>query len=127
MTGSIRIVPLALILVFLSVMLKEIGFKGVRLVGALGLATLYLTVINEIGSVFSAFASLGGERLSEYTKEVVKLVGVGYVYGISSDICSELGESGLASALNIAGRVEIIVIILPFVKRIIELVGELVS
>ncbi len=127
MNGGLKLVSLALVVVCLSFILKEIGFKGTKLMTAVGLCALYVSALVGFSSVWEELDSLGIEGLTEYAKDVIRIVGVGYVFGIGSDICAELGEGGLASALNVAGRVEIILIMLPFVKRIIALATEVMS
>ena len=53
--------------------------------------------------------------------------GLGYLFGISADICRELGESGIAKSLEVVGRVEIIAVAVPFWKKIIETGVELIG
>jgi hypothetical protein len=49
----------------------------------------------------------------------LKIVGVGYLSGIASDLCTDLGEGGLARGATVLGRLEIAVICLPFLEKII--------
>ena len=51
----------------------------------------------------------------------IKIMGVGYVFGIGADICRELGEGGVANALLGVGRVEILLICMPAFSEIFEL------
>ena len=63
-------------------------------------------------------ASLAG--VGEVAADVLKIVGVGYVFGFCSDVCSELGERSVAEALALAGRLEVLGIALPYLMRIVE-------
>ena len=49
------------------------------------------------------------------------MLGVGYVFGIVSDICEEMGERGISSAVINAGRIEIFLLIFPYFKKILEM------
>jgi hypothetical protein len=56
----------------------------------------------------------------------LRLVGVGYVYGASAEISRTMGQSEVASALEVVGRVEILLIAVPYIKEIITLGAELI-
>ena len=57
----------------------------------------------------------------------MKVVGIGYLGGISSDVCKEIGEAGVAKGISVAARLEILLISLPFVKDLLELSVSLIG
>ena len=57
----------------------------------------------------------------------VRAVGLGYVFGFTSDICNSLGESTLASLVTAVGRVEIFLLALPYFVKTVELGVELLT
>lgn len=119
MSGVFKIVAYVLIVLFLGVVLKELGFKGSRLIFVLGIISalgVAVTCIAELVTVFDGVGDEGGE----YTAALLKMVGIGYVFGICSDICTELGEGVLSGYVCLIGRVEIMMICVPFIKAIIE-------
>ena len=119
MSEWMRIIGYALITVFLGVILKEFGFKGSKLVLIIATVSIIGASALSAGSIFSLIKGLSGDN-SEYAVAMLKIIGVGYVFGVCADICSELGEGGLSNAVCLFGRVEIVTISLPFIKRIIE-------
>ena len=54
-------------------------------------------------------------------------MGLGYVFGFTSEICSELGEGVIASAVTAAGRVQIFLVAYPYFEKIIKLGVELLE
>ncbi len=58
---------------------------------------------------------------SDAVSVAVKALGLSYLFGISADICRELGEQGIAKCVEVVGRVEIISLALPYFRQIIEL------
>lgn len=114
-----KVISYALITLFLGVVLKELGFKGSRLVVLLGTVSLIGLGVIYVGEVVSLFPMLDvdGER---YAAAMLKMVGVGYAFGICSDVCRELGETSLASVVSLIGRIEILMLSMPFVKTILE-------
>ena len=105
-----------------TLLLKEIGWRGAPLVGivaALGLVTLILPYFTTLGSVFE---SISAEfEISALTKSVLKVLGIGYLGGISADVCSGLGERSAASAVNLVARIEILLITAPYFVEVVEM------
>ena len=124
MSGLWRVLAYAMITLFLGVVLKELGFKGTRLVILLGTVSLLGAFVLYIGELFDILPSLDDDG-REYAVAMLKMVGVGYAFGICSDVCRELGETSRGNVVCLVGRVEILVISMPFIKRIIEKSVEL--
>ena len=59
--------------------------------------------------------------MSDFGKSVLKIIGIGYIYGMSADICNDMDYRAVASALSTLGRVEILITVLPYFKDIIGL------
>ena len=106
----------------LSILLKEIGWRGAPLVGvvaSLGLIGLVLPYFSKLGGFYSNIAE--GFGLSELVKSVVKVIGVGYLGGICSDVCTELGAASVASAVVTVARFEILILTAPYFIRVVEM------
>ena len=106
----------------LTVLLKEIGWRGVPLVGvvaSLGLVGFVLPYFSRLESFYSDIAD--GFGLSELVKSVVKVIGVGYLGGICADVCTELGAGGAASAVVTVARLEILILTAPYFVRVVEM------
>ena len=119
MSYGVKVVAYVLITLFLGIILKELGFKGSRLVLLMGMISVIGATAIYVGELVGSFSELG-DRGGEYTVAILKIVGIGYVFGICADVCAELGEGALCNAVTLFGRVEIMMICLPFVKMIVE-------
>jgi stage III sporulation protein AD len=75
-------------------------------------------------SVENIFQSVG---FSEGAGAAIKILGLGYLFGICADVCRELGENSIAKAVEVAGRAEILMVVIPFLEEIIEMGAELLS
>ena len=118
----------ALLVAILAALLSELGFRHKRLFTVLSLVVLISMLADGIGDLLPSlvgFAELGG--LSDAAKCAVKAVGLGYVFGFTSDICSSLGESTLASLVTAVGRVEIFLLALPYFVKTVEMGMELLT
>ena len=116
----------ALLLTFCALLLRSLGWKGVPCFIALCLVLILSQLSDGIHKITSSLTSLTNYgELTEILRGAVKIVGVGYLFGICSDVCRELGENGIAKAVEIVGRVEIIIVVMPFLMDIINLGVEL--
>lgn len=112
----------ALCAVITSILLKELGWRGAPLVGvvaSLGALGFILPYFSTLGSFYSNIAE--GFQLSELTESVIKVIGVGYLGGISADVCRELGEGAVASAVGAVAKVEILVLTAPYFIKVVEM------
>lgn len=109
-----------------ALLMREMGFRAAPVFAAICFVFVLSFIGDNIaslseGSTIHSLVSSVGEEAGA----VFKIVGVGYLAGISSDICLELGERSLAKAVSVAGRVEILAISLPFFSRLAEYGAEL--
>ena len=125
MSEWMKVLAYALITLFLGILLRELGFKGSKLVLLLGMISIIGASVVDIGKIFSVLPGLDGEN-KRYAVAMLKIIGVGYAFGVCSDVCAELGETSLSGAVVMFGRVEILMLSVPFVKMIIEKGIELI-
>ena len=121
-----KICVLVLLIASLTVILKNFGFRGAPIFAALAFCTvlsLCATEISEILSLFSEFLAI--RDVSLYTKACLKVIGIGYLAGISSDICREIGETGAAKCIGVAAKLELVLISVPFMEELFASLSEL--
>ena len=111
----------ALVAVFCTVILRELGWRGAGVTAVVCAVILFSLVAEGVSTAAKEIERLSAlAELSEFGKCVLKIVGIGYIYGVSSDICKDMGEGAVASALGIVGRVEILLAVLPYFKDILD-------
>ena len=119
---------LAILGAALSFILKAFGWKGAPLLGIASVTLLIGVALEGFSSVFSLFELLSGvEGVDKGVKCVLKILGISYGAGITSDICRELGEGGIASAVMTVARIESLAVISPMIIETITLGLELVK
>jgi stage III sporulation protein AD len=123
-----QVCALALVAALSFFILSELKWRGAPVlvilcfVGVLSVAGSYL---KEVGGAITYIAQSSGT--TEAAAAVLKVVGVGYLAGISSDVCSELGASRIGNAVTLVGRLEIIAIATPFFVKILDMGVELIG
>ena len=126
MKDALGAVGIAVLGAFLSLILKESGFHGARVFSALVIVGSALFSIKGIADLMRSVYSLPiTDEIEGGVGYVMRIVGTSYLFGISSDVCREIGEGGIASAVLAVGRVEILLLSLPAISEIFKLAGEL--
>ena len=90
----------------------------ILLTEASGLLRAVLHSVRDIGAVAG---------LAEPVRAALKVLGLGYLYGICADVCRDLSEAGIAKAVEAVGRVEIVAVIMPYFEEIIKVGVELIG
>ena len=117
-----------LLLAIVAYLLSQLGFRGVRAFTALSITAILLLVASSVGKSFGELGVLfEGSEMEEAIKTALKITLVGYLFGFASDTAAELGEGGISSAIILGGRIEIILIALPYIKDVINTALELVT
>ena len=124
----IGIIGVALIVSALAIILREIGFRGAGIFVLVSFTVVFSFVLDGAKDVITGIfglASLGGAE--DEMRAALKIVGTSYTFGVGAEACRGLGESLMAKAVEVAGRVEILLISLPFIEEIFSLGSELVK
>lgn len=123
-----KICLFAIISVLLSVLLGSLGFKSkglfITLAALLMLGVLQNDLSNIFGEIISFSESAG---ITDATKTALRVVGLGYVFGFTSEICLSLGEPLIASVVTAAGRVQLLAVVYPYIQDVVKLGVELLS
>lgn len=127
MSSPIGIAGIGVLVAFLCLMLRQSGFGAYRAVGLVGVVGMLAVAVSGIGSIAEELLPPMGEKMGELVTLVMRIIGVGYIFGICADICRDVGEGSVANAVLTAGRVEILLLSLPALRYIMELVGGMVT
>ena len=123
-----KFVGAALICVMMSVLLDGLGFRAKRLFVCLTVIIMMIGLVSSLSKVFDPILNIARDvGIGEVADKSLRAVGLGYVFGFTSDICSSLGETTLASLVTAVGRVEIFLIALPYFVKTVELGIKLLS
>ncbi len=91
---------------------------------------LLLTVIlPRVSSVISVFGSMASESGLEpfYFGIILKVLAISYVADFAAAICRDSGEELMASRVEMAGKVLILVSSLPIVQEVLNVVRSLLA
>ena len=119
---------IGILVAVMGFILSELGFRGKRVFSTLAIVLFLLVFIDLAKDIILELKALPiGEDGVAALSSALKIIGVGHAFGISSDICTELSEVGVASVLLLIGKLEIAIIILPHFKEFIEYSSKILS
>ena len=97
----------------------------VRMAITLTFALLVLAMISPLISYLRRL--MDNSAVGAYTEPVLKSLGIAILTQCCCDICKDCGESGIASGIELVGKIEILLLSLPLIDDILELAGRLLS
>ncbi len=95
---------------------------------------LQVSIITGIIIFMLAASKLGAvlELLGSYTKKVnidsiylttlLKIIGIAYIAEFGAEVCKDAGESSIASKVELAGKVVIMVLAVPIITSLLDLI-----
>lgn len=123
-----QIVGLALIVTVLSVVIKQIRPEIALQLSILAGAVIFILILNKIKVIVDLLQNLADQAniSSYYLLIVLKIVGVAYLAEFGSQICRDAGESALATKIELAAKVGVIILAIPIIVAITESLIRLV-
>ena len=115
------ILGIGLIGAFLAITVKatrpELGL-------AVGLATscvIFAVILPEISSVLVGIEELSQTSGVDFARfgVVIKIIGIAYITQFSAEVIKDSGENAIAKKVEFAGKVMILVMIIPILKELI--------
>ena len=123
-----KIAAFAIFSAIIFSLLDSVGFKSKGLFATLCALMIFSALGESLAEIFGSVISVAERTgISEAASCILKAIGLGYVFGITSDICTSLGETGIARAVTAVGRVQIFAVAYPYFEKMIALGTELLG
>lgn len=123
----VQIVGLGLIATFLILVLKEqkpiFAFSVAIFVGAI----IFIAMITKISGVFLALQQLAGRAKVDgiFFETIIKIVGIAYIAEFGVQVTKDAGQGAIASKIELAGKVLIMMMAVPIITTIVDIVVKL--
>lgn len=91
-------------------------------------AIIFLMVLAKIQVVLSVFQDLADKaNISQmYLNTVLKIIGIAYITEFGSQVCRDAGEGAVASKIEFAGKVMIMVMAIPIIALVLDTIARLI-
>lgn len=127
MQELLKILAIALITVFATMLVKQTKPEIALLITIAGSVLIIILAVNTLNSVivsfFSIFETTGID--TNLLAPLFKIIAIGYITEFSANICVDSGASSVADKVLFAGKIIILLIALPIVTSVIDMVMEL--
>jgi stage III sporulation protein AD len=123
----IQIVGLGLLVTILSLMLNEQKPLFAFLLTASAALFIFIFLADKIASVIRVIESLALETNVNmvYLRTILKIIGIAYIAELGAQIVRDSGFSSVASKIELAGKVLILVMAIPIIEVLIRTVINL--
>ncbi|ANY68734.1 stage III sporulation protein AD [Paenibacillus sp. BIHB 4019] len=123
----IQIVGLGLIATVLILVVREQKPLFAFLLAAFTGLFIFLFLLGKIDSVIAVLTDLANRSgiPSIYLKTVLKIIGIAYIAEFGAQIVRDAGQESIASKIEFAGKILILVMAVPIISVIIETVINL--
>ncbi|MBC7345668.1 MAG: stage III sporulation protein AD, partial [Clostridia bacterium] len=111
-----RIVGIALLATMLIVLTRQFKSAETGVLIALGVgAAIFLFLVDKIVQVIDIVEELAARADINrfYLSTVLKVIGIAYITEFGAQICRDAGESAVASKVELAGKVLIMILAIP--------------
>lgn len=125
----ISVVFAAVIVVLIALKLREMG-SGYGILMSIGACAMVMYF------VISRFRQIAGyiDRLASYVSVdityidiILKMIGIAYICQFATDICKDAGYQAIASQVEMAGKISLILLSMPVLMSVIDLVVAIVE
>lgn len=124
----IQLVLVSMVAALLYIILKDIQPSFAFLLLLLTSTLIILVVIKQIQIILQLLQAIG-ERASidaTYIQTILKIIGIAYVTELGANITKDAGLASVASKLELAGKIFIILLAIPIITAVIDVVIQFI-
>jgi stage III sporulation protein AD len=122
-----EVVGLAVLSVVLLLVIRQQRPEVAVVLGlAVGVA-VFLMIAQRLAAIIDFLRELASRAKvdSLYLNTVLKIVGIAYIAEIGTQVCRDAGENSVASKVEMAGKILILVVAMPIVMAILQTILKL--
>lgn len=129
MTDIFTVVGLSIVTLCVALFLKQYRAEYALIVSLVGSSIIALFVLGEFFGIKEELNQIlkSAEIDSEVLKITFKALGICFITSFASSFCKDFGLSSLSGKVELAGRVTVVVLTLPLIRRITQIALELIG
>lgn len=124
----VQIVAISIIAVVLAVLIRQHRPEIALQISIITGLVIFLTVIVKLASIFEELQSFA-RRINidtAYISTIFRIVGIAYIAEFGAQVCKDAGENSIASKVELAGKVIILVLAVPILMALMELIIQII-
>lgn len=90
---------------------------------------VFLLIAGKLSAVIQLLDSISkkADISAGYLSTLIKIIGIAYIAEFGAEVCRDAGESAVASKVELAGKVVIILLAVPIITSLLEVVIKLMN
>ncbi|MFG6148556.1 stage III sporulation protein AD [Halobacillus sp. B23F22_1] len=124
----VQIVSLGLVASLLIILLKEHKSSIAFLLLLFTVILIFIAVIDHVKYIFSLLQYMAEKAQVEsiYFKTILKIIGIAYITEFGSQLIRDAGLNSLASKVELAGKLFILMLAIPIITALIETILDFI-
>jgi len=122
-----QIVGLALVAAILSVLLRNQRPELALQISIVTGIIIFLVMAFKISAVLTLLQNLANKINIDlvYINTILKIVGISYITSFDAEVCRDAGESFIASKIEFAGKILIMILTIPILMAVLEIIVKI--
>jgi len=119
----LQIVGLGILAAIIIVLVKQANLPTVAITLSIFVgATIFLMMLSKIGVIIDVLQQLADRANVNqfYLATILKIIGIAYISEFGSQMCRDSGESAIASKIEFAAKILIMILAIPIFAAILE-------
>ncbi len=87
---------------------------------------LVISCLAPIVSTIESLFALSGVS-EQYLEIIFKAIGICYIAQLGYDFCKDANENAIATQVELAGKISLLIVALPLFKELIEMIKKIIS
>ncbi|HLR80700.1 MAG TPA: stage III sporulation protein AD [Bacillota bacterium] len=118
----LQIVTFCIVATIIYIVLKELSAPIAFFIVLITGIVIFLAIIEQIGVIFQLIHTLGKKASIQdmYVETILKIIGIAYITELAANITKDAGLSSVASKIELAGKISILVLSIPIISAVIE-------
>lgn len=123
-----KVVSFCIIATILIIIIKQQKPEIALLLTIVAAISVMLFAIYKMGDIFNLLDNLAGKSgiSKDFLVIIIKVTIIAYIVEFGKNICTDAGQSAIATKLEMAGKVIIVTLSLPIINSLINILTGLV-
>ncbi|MCQ5301609.1 stage III sporulation protein AD [Bacillus licheniformis] len=124
----VQIVGLGMIATFLSLIVKEQKPTFAFLIVVFAGCTIFLFLVDQVYEIIRMIEKIAANANINmmYVETILKIIGIAYIAEFGAQLTKDAGQGAIASKIELAGKILILVMAVPILTVIIETIIGLI-
>ena len=124
----LKVCAVAIVCVVAGLIVKQVRGDFLPLIRIGGVALIFVFLIPRVGEILGdTILLLEGSGVEPYAQVMLRCLGIALLTKICTDICRDCGEGSVASGVELAGKLAILILCVPLIEEMLGYATEILQ